>query len=265
MFILSRLADYLLLPSNLLGVLGLASVAALVLGFRRSGMVGSVLTIALLIVCGWSPLGPALLMALENRFPPAPVEGPVAGIIMLGGAVDTHISNDRGRVALNDAGERVTTVAELSREYPEARIVLSGGASHLITAEPTTESSLGRDLLVSGGVPANRIELEERSRNTCENAAESERIAQPSPGDQWLLVTSASHMPRAVACFRAVDFLVTPYPVDFRTRGTADLRQPVSSIASGLQDLDLAAHEWIGLLVYRMGRTNEFFPIMTSE
>lgn len=164
-----------------------------------------------------------------------------------------------------DAGERVTAAAELSYRYPEARILLSGGASHLVASEVETESSVARDLLVSMGVPQVRIELEESSRNTCENAIESKRIAQPEAGQLWLLVSSASHLPRAVACFRAAEFPVVPYPVDYRTRGRADLRRPVSSIALGLRDLDLAAHEWIGLVVYRMAKTRELFPGPRTE
>jgi uncharacterized SAM-binding protein YcdF (DUF218 family) len=260
-----RLVDYLLLPSNLLGLLGLASVAALVLGFRRAGVGGCVLVVLLFAIGGWSPVGPALLMTLENRFGPAEIQGPVAGIVMLGGAVDSHISSDRGTIALMDAAERVTAVAELGRRYPEARILLSGGGSHGTGTGRKTESSLARELLVSMGVPESRIELEERSLNTCQNAVESKLVARPGAADQWLLVTSASHMPRAVACFRAVDFPVTPYPVDYRTRGAPDLRRPVSSIALGLSDFDLAAHEWIGLLAYRLTRTEEIFPAPISK
>jgi uncharacterized SAM-binding protein YcdF (DUF218 family) len=102
--------------------------------------------------------------------------------------------------------------------------------------------------------------MEESSADTCENAEESRLAARPAAGEQWLLVTSASHMPRAVACFRAVGYPVTPYPVDYRTRGVGSLRAQ-SSIAEGLRAVDLAAHEWLGLLGYRLlGRTSELFP-----
>jgi uncharacterized SAM-binding protein YcdF (DUF218 family) len=111
------------------------------------------------------------------------------------------------------------------------------------------------------GVLEGRIEMEEVSRNNCENGSESMRAIAPKPGEIWLLVTTASQMPRAVACFRAVDFPVVPYPVDFRTRGGSDLREPPASIATGLDAVDLAAHEWIGLLTYRAtGITKEWFP-----
>jgi uncharacterized SAM-binding protein YcdF (DUF218 family) len=149
---------------------------------------------------------------------------------MLGGAVDTHITAERGQATLNEAGERVTTMAELSRRFPQARLLLSGGANHVLTSQPVTESAVARDLLIGLGVDPARIEMEERSRDTCENAEQGMMLAKPQPGEQWLLVTSASHMPRAVACFRAAGFPIIPYPVDFRTRGPADLRRPVDRL-----------------------------------
>ncbi|MBN9292094.1 MAG: YdcF family protein [Hyphomicrobium denitrificans] len=95
----------------------------------------------------------------------------------------------------------------------------------------------------------------------CENAAESLSALKPAPDQQWLLVTSASHMPRAVACFRAVGFKVVPFPVDYRTRGSDEYRRPIPSIALGLEATDLAAHEWLGLATYRFtGLTKELFP-----
>ncbi|MDG4893623.1 MULTISPECIES: YdcF family protein [unclassified Mesorhizobium] len=260
-FIVSKLIEIFLLPSNLIAILALIGVATAPFGWRklsRTSLVGSAL---LLAICGWAPLGPAALMALENRFPKPVINGPVTGIVMLGGAVDTHVSVDRQTLAMNEAGERLTEAVDLSRRYPDARIFLSGGANHIISSNRTTESQVARDILVMLGVPAQRIEMEERSRTTCENAVESKAAIQPKPGELWLLVTSANHMPRAMACFRAVGFPVVAYPADFRTRGMADLWRPTGSVASGLAAADLAAHEWLGLLTYwSMGKTTELFP-----
>jgi uncharacterized SAM-binding protein YcdF (DUF218 family) len=261
MFVVSKLLEFVVLPSNLIGIVAALGLVSLLLRWRRFGRALLVFAALVLIVAGWSPLGPAALMVLEDRFPKPILSGPIAGIILLGGSVDTHISAERGQATLNEAGERATTMAALGRRFPEARLLLSGGASHVVTLEPVTESAVARDLLVDLGVDPNRIEMEERSRNTCENAKESTLVAKPAAGELWVLLTSASHMPRAVACFRAAGFAIIPYPVDYRTEGTANLRRPTSSIADGLQALDLAAHEWIGLVTYRaFGATDELFP-----
>lgn len=215
----------------------------------------------ILLVAGWSPLGPAALAVLEDRFPPPYLEGKIDGAVLLGGAIDTHISARRSTQALNEAGERITAIAALGHRYPDMRVVLSGGAGHVRSVGLLTESEVARELLVGMGLDQARIEIEEESRDTCENAEMSLRAASPAPGERWLLVTSASHMPRAMGCFRAAGFPVTPFPVDYRTQGFVEVWHPSASIAKGLSALDLAAHEWIALAGYRaLGRTSEFFP-----
>lgn len=260
-FVISKLTEFLFVPSNVIGLFAAAGVLAAL--FRRRGTAWALLIGAalLFVIVGWTPVGPALLMTQEDRFPQPTITVPVTGIIMLGGAVDTHITSDRNSVALNDAAERLTATAELSRRFPDASIFLSGGGSHITADSSLSESQVATNLLISIGVPASRIAMEERSRNTCENGTESQATLKPQPGERWLLVTSASQMPRAVACFRAAGFPIVPYPVDYRTRGSADLTRPSASIALGLDAADLAAHEWIGLITYRIaGLTKELFP-----
>lgn len=256
--LISKTIGFVLLPSNLIALVGVLGLVCFLIRWQRLAVSLMAISIVALAVAGWSPLGPLALKTLEDRFPQPQIEGPVSGIVMLGGAVNVHITKDRAAPALNDAGERVTAVAALATQYPDARIVLSGGASDLHDTGAATESAIARNLLVAMGIPAERIELEERSRNTCENAEQSAIVAKPAAVETWLLVTSAGHMPRAVACFRAAAFQMIPYPVDYRTR---DVRWEARPIATGLEMLDLAAHEWVGLAAYRaLGRTTELFP-----
>jgi len=259
-FFLSQALDFVLLPSNIIALLGLGGCLALLLRCRRLGL-ATLAASSLLLAVGWSPIGISGLLVLEDRFAPPTLPTNISGVILLGGAVDTHIAADRGVAALNEAGERLTAVRTLAERFPGARIFISGGAGHAGGERPLTESAVARDLLIAMGVADSRIAMEERSRNTCENAIESLAAIKPQPVDRWLLVTSASHMPRAMGCFRAAGFDVIPYPVDFRSRGNADLFRPAASIAIGLSTADLAAHEWIGLATYRlMGMTQELFP-----
>jgi uncharacterized SAM-binding protein YcdF (DUF218 family) len=102
--------------------------------------------------------------------------------------------------------------------------------------------------------------LELRSRNTEENAAFTKELVKPKAGERWLLVTSAEHMPRAVGCFRQAGFPVEAYPVSWHTRKQVSLR-PGPVFSYGLARLDIATHEWIGLLTYWLtGRTSELLP-----
>lgn len=259
-FLVSKLLDFFLTPSNLIALTGVAGIVVSVRSWR-AGWVLLATAMGLLAIGGWSPLGPAILRVLENRFALAEIQGTVAGFILLGGAVDTHITAERGDVALNEGGERLAVAATLSRQYPRARIFLSGGASHILRTGAISESAAARRILVGLGVEGSRIEMEERSRNTCENAIETKASVQPAAGEQWVLITSANHMPRAIACFRAQGFKVVPYPVDYRTRGGIGPLSFADTISKGLTALDLAAHEWIGLATYRaFGLTEEFFP-----
>jgi uncharacterized SAM-binding protein YcdF (DUF218 family) len=259
-FVLSKIIETVPSPSNVIALMGVLGLVALIFGRRRVGIALLVLSTVLLAAVGWSPLGPLLLETLEDRFPQPILPPDIAGIVILGGAVDTLVTENRGSISLNDNSERFTALVSLARRYPSARIILSGGADNLLIAHPVTQSEVGRRLLIDLGVPAERIEMEEMSRTTYESAAESLALAKPKPGEIWLLVTSAYNMPRAVAAFRAVGFEVVPFPVDYRTR-PADLTRPVASIAAGLEMTDIAAHEWLGLIGYHLtGRTKSLLP-----
>ena len=86
-------------------------------------------------------------------------------------------------------------------------------------------------------------------------------ILKPKAADRYLLVTSAWHMPRAIGAFRKAGYDVVAYPVDFRTSGPDDTWRPNSAIYNGLERVDQATKEWLGLLVYRLsGRSSELFP-----
>jgi uncharacterized SAM-binding protein YcdF (DUF218 family) len=260
-FIVSKLLEQFVIPSNFLLLLGLFGLLLLIFRRRRLGIAFSALAIVSLAICGWSPLGALALAPLENRFAAPDLIQPPTGVIMLGGAVDIHLTADRRMVALNDGGERLTETAALAHRFPTARIFLSGGFGHIGSQTDPSESAVARQFLLSVGIAAERISMEEKSRTTCENAAESFKALNPKAGERWLLVTSAWHMPRAVACFRAEKFDVVPYPVDFRTRVNERWRLVNKSSAMGLEDIDIAFHEWIGLAAYWLtGKTTEILP-----
>jgi uncharacterized SAM-binding protein YcdF (DUF218 family) len=259
-FMLSKLLWLIVAPSHLLLLGLLAGALLLAIGRARWGN-RIIAAIALLLLANAIlPLGAWALRPLEQRFPPLGRLAQVDGIILLGGAVEERLSHEHDQVALDDAAERVVEVAALARLYPQARLLLSGGSGALIPEpeELPREAVLTAGLLARLGIDETRFLIEDRSRNTVENAQFSAALAHPAAGEVWLLVTSAAHMPRAVGCFRAVGWSVLPYPVDYR----ADTRprlgfEPLEHLAL----LDAAGREWIGLLAYRlMGRTDALFP-----
>jgi uncharacterized SAM-binding protein YcdF (DUF218 family) len=259
-FFLSKTIAYLLLPSNLLIIAGLVGLALMATRSRRAGVRTAVASLLLLLAIGILPVGYLLTHALESRFPPwDAVHGAPDGIVVLGGAIDPDVSLDRNDPIVRDGAGRIIAIAKLARQFPAARIVYSGGNGSLIAGKPA-EADFVYPLLDDFGVPRERIVLENRSRNTAENAVFSKAVAHPKPGERWLLVTSGWHMPRAIGCFRRVGFPVEAYPVDWRTLKQPDFVLPWS-LVSGLVAADIAVHEWMGLLTYWLsGRTSELLP-----
>jgi len=260
-FVASKIFGFFAVPSNGMIVIGLLGLLLLMTRFTRLASWLIVTSVVLIAVAGLSPLGNALILPLEQRFPPwDPSRGPADGIVVLGGAISPGLSAARGSVSLNESAERITAAAELARRYPNARIIYCGGSNALVFAKGI-EAEYAVRQLEALGVDHDRITAEEQSRNTIENAEFSRLIADPKPGERWLLVTSAAHMPRAIAAFRAVHFSVEAYPVDWRTSGLIDATRPFSLLSAGLGQTDTAVHEWIGLVAYWMtGNTPTVFP-----
>jgi uncharacterized SAM-binding protein YcdF (DUF218 family) len=262
-FVLSKTVAFLLLPSNFIILLGLVGVVLLATRYRRAGLRLAVTSLLLLAIAGFMPVGAVLGHILENRFPPwNPARGAPDGIIVLGGALGPTLSQARGTPDLGEAAERVTVVAELARAYPKARIVYTGGNAALFPNAPP-EADTVLPLWESFGIARGRVTLERRSRNTAENAAFTKALVTPKPGERWLLVTSALHMPRAIGCFRHAGFPVEAYPVDWKTPPRLNMGAllPSFELSRGLRELDNVTHEWVGLLAYWLaGRTSSLLP-----
>lgn len=262
-FVASKVFWFIFQPSSLIA---LTLVTGLLLSFskgqQRKGRSLGLLGVALLLLGGFSPLANGLILPLENRVARADLKtvDSITGIIVLGGAENGRISIARGGLALNEAGERIIEALALARRYKSARIVFTGGSGRVLREEKSGAFAIAA-FLQTAGINATRIILEDQSRNTYENAVLTKIELNPKPGERWLLVTSAFHMPRSLGCFRKLGFDVVAWPVDYRTKDTSDLLRPFDSIAKGLKRLDLATKEWIGLIVYRLsGRTNMLFP-----
>jgi uncharacterized SAM-binding protein YcdF (DUF218 family) len=172
--------------------------------------------------------------------------------------IDPERSEAAGRPVLMTAADRVTAAADLARRYPTARVVFTGGTGSLFSSIAEAEHATGA--FERMGVARERVVLEGRSRNTAENAAFTAALIAPRPGERWVLVTSASHMPRAVGAFRQAGFPVEAYPVD-RAVLPRDFLTISNSLPVGLGRTDTAVKEYIGLVVYRLtGRSSAFFP-----
>ncbi|AMY00384.1 YdcF family protein [Mesorhizobium sp. M7A.F.Ca.CA.001.09.2.1] len=259
-FYLSKIFWFFIQPLNLAIFLLLAGLLAVTIGRRRLAAAGSVLAFLILALSAWTSLGAMMLNPLEERFQRPPLPEKVDGIVVLGGGFEGAINLARGGYELNSSGDRMVETAILARRFPTAKVVVSGGTGALFL-DGEGDAATAPRLLTALGVAADRMILENKSRNTYENAVFTKELVTPKPGETWLLVTSAFHMPRAKALFDKAGFATVPWPVDYRTSGREGVGLFRDNPADSLQATTMAIREWIGLFAYWLsGRIDQPFP-----
>jgi len=250
-FLASKTIGALSTPSYFLIAIGIVGLILILSRYRPLGQKLLAVCVAGFVICGFLPVGNLLILPIETRFPAwTPNGGAPDGIVILGGDID-----------------RILAGIALVRQYPNARILFSGGDGNLIRTDDTTEADYFEKVLAGIGLEHERLLFDREARNTLENAEFSKAIAQPKPGERWLLATSNFHMPRSVGAFRKVGFAVEPYPVEpnpFDNRKKRDWPQILtlnSNFLARLKQTDVAVHEWAGLIAYRLGGiTTELLP-----
>jgi uncharacterized SAM-binding protein YcdF (DUF218 family) len=260
-FVLSKTIGFLLLPTNFLIGLSFIGTVLLVTRFVSLGRKLVIASTFALVTCGLSPLGNMLLYPLESRFPPwDPVRGAPDGIVVLGASIEADLSAAHGTPVVRNAPDRIIVAAILAHRYPNARVIFSGGSPNLV-ANDAREADFAGEVFEGLGIAKSRLIMERRSRNTLENAEFSKALVAPKPGERWLLVTSAFHMPRSIGLFRKAGFPVEAYPVDWRVGGRNGLFTFSNLALEGLWRTDAGIREWMGLIAYRAtGKIDDLLP-----
>jgi len=252
-FIASKLIGALLRPDTwVIIALGLI-VLALLTQRRRIALWISSVTLAALSALAILPLGDLMLQPIERSYPAQPPLGRVDGIIVLGGGEDARASAYWDQIQLNEGGERYTAALALARQFPEARVLFTGGSGTLrdVAGTSTSEANMAGQFFRDQGIAPDRLLLEGQSRNTAENARLSLAVASPAAGETWVLVTSAFHMPRAMRSFEMAGWSgLLPWPVDYRTASFAD--GIGWNLTRNLQVLNTAIREQVGQIAYRL-------------
>ncbi|HEX3047839.1 MAG TPA: YdcF family protein [Bacillota bacterium] len=221
--------------------------------FRLRGKSGRpsitlIVTTIILYLSSSSLISNLLIHSLEYRYqPPRQVRGDV--IIMLGGGATLDTPNLHGQGHLTGpAANRLLTCMQLYREL-KTPLILSGGQ---VTKTTGVEAEIARRLLLETGIPAERILIENKSRNTTENARYTKKLLQKYHYRRPILVTSAFHMPRAVKQFQKSGVKVLPCPTDYRTRPSYRFEwASLIPSAGAMEETSVALKEYLGLLVAR--------------
>lgn len=262
-FVLSKVAWLLIQPVGLL-ILGLTGILlASALQALQAVRFLAFLSLLLIVVSSQTNAGRLLLQPLENRFirpaglPPA---DSLAGIIVLGGGFDGHVTRQRGGFELGESGDRFVEALRLARALPKVPLIVSGGEASLI-GKTEGDAPVAARFFEAFDVAADRLVLEDRSLNTYENAVLTKAAIAGMPEGRWLLITSAFHMPRAVGAFREQNVDVIAWPVDFRTSGKENFSIGRDDPLAAVSEVSLGMREWTGLIVYAAtGRIADAFP-----
>jgi uncharacterized SAM-binding protein YcdF (DUF218 family) len=248
--VLSKVLDWFAEPmawSVLLALGALLSAAR-----RRVGAAAGLGALALAVLLAFSlpPVANRLQRFAESSARDTSRPGVVYdAAIVLGGASEPAVERVTGGLELNDAADRYVRGFELARSGRAHHLLLSAGLIHPATGEPS-EAEVVAGRMAEWGIPPERIVAEGNSRNTRENAVESEKVVRARGWRTLLLVTSAAHMERALGCFRRVGLRPDAMPVDRRAGdGRDDGWLPR---AAALQRSTDVLRELTGRVVYRL-------------
>jgi uncharacterized SAM-binding protein YcdF (DUF218 family) len=248
----------MLQPSNFIIVLLMLGVLLRATS-RDSRLAGVFIkfSISALLVISLIPLHHWMYLPLENRFPTPALPAKVDGIIVLGGAINPQITHGRDQLSFNKHTERLTEGVRLARLYPKAKIVYTGGKWR--PEDAVSEADAACRFFVEQGLNPARIITEGQAHNTFQNVLLSQTLVVPTPKEVWVLVTSASHIPRAVGIFRQAGWQVIPYPVDYQTQNSGPVWR--FNVGFNIRMFDGAARSWLALAGYYLrGRADSFFP-----
>lgn len=250
MFLLKKLISPFFLPVPFCSLLLIVGLTLLWSGRRqRAGKLLVSVGALLLIFLSYGVSTKLLLLPLERQYPPilsatslnAGDAQPVKWIVVLGGG-GSYSSQLPSPGRLSSASlARLIEGIRLQRQIPGSKLVLSEG--NIFGSGPVAEAmaKLAEDL----GVKKEDMILETESHDT---EGQASLILPIVAIDRFLLITSASHMPRSIALFRKAGMNPIPAPTDFESIRAENWRPAAFyPSAGGLRKAELAVHEYLGL------------------
>jgi uncharacterized SAM-binding protein YcdF (DUF218 family) len=261
MFILSKLFWLIVQPLSLAFLLGVGGVVAGLSRYQRLGLFSTSLGLLILFVTLYTSAGTVALQVLEARFPKAANDpAQVSCMIVLGGAFSNNVNTRRGGYEMGEAADRFVEALRLARDYPAAKVLVSGGDGSL-SGSYEGDAVTAERFFKAFGIAPDRLIRETASRNTSENVTNTKSLLEKAGLHDCLLITSAFHMPRAIGLMRKDRLIATPWPTDYRTDGTTTLGLDFTQPTLNAQQTATALREWIGLSAYYLsGKTSALFP-----
>jgi len=220
-----------------------------------------IVTFTLLFIGGNRYVSSSVVRSLEWQYLPVEVMEPVDSIVILGGGTEPAIS-PRQSIEVNAAGDRVIYGAMLARQFPDAKVIVSGGDIEFLDTASSTPAQDMAGLLEFMGVAKERILIQGNSQNTFEDAQLTCKMISENGFLDTLLITSATHMPRSMAVFTAAGCQVAAAPTDFTITDAAWQRLWHPNVEeffinlipayTNLSALTKSLKEYIGLWYYHL-------------
>ncbi len=209
--------------------------------------------VVLIVVLSSKWVGNGLLGNLERQYPTLSIEEtPTADVIVVLGGTTVPAIAPRREVEVTEAYDRLLHGMRLYRAGKAPRLLLSGGVIPELTGSEQSEAQQLRLLALESGIPEGALLLEERSRNTHENALYAGEMMRSGGWSRALLVTSASHMPRSAGAFRAQNIDFVAVPTDVRSADRPFALWHLMPTAYGLDKSTAAVKEYVGWCVYAL-------------
>ena len=258
-FYLSKILWLILNPFNIFIFITLLSIFLYFVKLRRLSLIIFLINFVFIALISFLPIGSYLIYNIEKEYhsyikPPDQVDG----ILILGGATNPLLYNEYNQISLNGSSERLVESVFIIKKFDKAKVIFSGG-SGLVNRPDLDHAKVAKSFYKKIGIETNQIIFEDKSRNTYENIIYSKQIANPKINENWLLITSASHMKRALLIADKNNWKLIPYPVDFKNIKNFKLI-PSLELLKNLNSFQQGTHEWLGLIsYYLMGRTTKVF------
>ena len=257
-FYLSKILWLIVNPFNIFIFITLFTMFLYLINFRRISLIIYLINFIFIALISFFPIGSYLTYIIEKEFHTnTKIPERVDGILILGGATNPLLFKEFDQISLNGSAERLVESVMIIRKFEKAKVIFSGG-SGIVNRSDLGHSQVAKLFYKKMGVDINKIFFEDKSRNTHENIIYSKKIAKPKKNENWLLITSAFHMKRALLIAEKNNWKFIPYAVDFKNIKEFKLT-PNLNLLSNLNSFQSGLHEWLGLVsYYLMGRTEKF-------
>ncbi len=253
-FILSKIFNFFLDPFNLL-IISFLLFLLITARTKKKKFKVVVWFVIFWVLLLYKPIPEFLLQNLEDKFSHRQEAFLSSeGIIVLGGGAGSGIvSRDRNDISLGEGSERIFKGIQFLKQKPEGTVIFTGNSGSLFH-EGLPETEIIAKLIEALKVVPKNVLFERRSRSTFENAVYTGEIIDDLKIKKWGIVTSASHMKRAIATFekQRPEIVFNPIPVDFQTANS--VYWGPGKMQDSINLWRIYIHETVGYWVYKLTR-----------